>query len=310
MKKELFLLLSVFLWQITFAQEISVTSIRLLHGTEKGGYFYPVFSPKGTYLLTTGENYAGLNIHSLSANEMQKLTADAGAGYDLRISDDENTILFKRTELKNNLRYTSLQKYNMQEKKQLQVEKAAREKITPVFVGNQPAYVKGNALVKTSLKSSNDNDIAPFINIENQKIVLYSGTKRTILAPNGADASYFWASISPDKKRIVYCVASRGAYVADIDGKNAVSLGKLNAPKWLNNQWVIGMDDKDNGDFVVSSTIVAATIDGKIRQTLATPQTPIAMYPAASADGRQIAFNSGNGIIYILQIKLNTNIQK
>jgi hypothetical protein len=306
MKKVLFLLLCVLYGQIIFAQQINVISTRLLPGTEKGGYFHPVFSPKGTYLLTTGENYAGLKQHSLATGEVQTITADAGAGYELRISDDENTILFKRTELQNKLRYTSMQRYNLQEKKQSEVEKATREKVTPVFAGNQLAYVKGNTLVKSSLKSAAANNIAPFINIEDQKMALYSGTKRTALTPNGTDASYFWASVSPDRKHIVYCVAGRGAYVATIDGKNPVSLGKLNAPKWLNNQWVIGMDDKDDGDFVVSSTVVAATIDGKVRQALDTPRTPIAMYPAASADGKHIAFNSGEGIVYIIYI----NIQK
>ncbi|MDR3219398.1 MAG: hypothetical protein LBU22_10590 [Dysgonamonadaceae bacterium] len=299
------LILFALLGQIAFAQSIDVTSVQMLKGTEVGGFYHPVFAPQGTYLLTTGENYAGLNLHPLVAGAMQKLTADAGAGYDFRISDDGNTILFKQTEFQNNLRYTSLNQYDLQEKKQSKVGKATRDKITPVSAGSQPAYVQGKTLVKSPLKSSSVR-VAPFINIEDQKMVLYSGSKRTTLTPNGKDASYFWASVSPDQKHIVYFVARRGAYIASIDGKNPVSLGKLNAPKWLNNQWVIGMNDIDDGDFVVSSTIVAATIDGKIRQTLPTPQTPIAMYPAASADGKHIAFNSNEGKIYILSI----NIQK
>jgi Tol biopolymer transport system component len=298
------LILFALLGQLAVAQSIDVTSVQVLKGTEVGGFYHPVFGPQGTYLLTTCENYVGLNLHSLAVGEVQKLTADAGAGYDLRISADGNTILFKRTEFQNNLRYTSLNQYDLQEKKQSQVGKATRDKITPVSAGSQPVYVKGKTLVKSSLKSS-DSRIAPFINIEDQKMALYSGSKRTILTPNGADASYFWAGVSPDQKHIVYTVAAHGTFVCTIDGKNVVSLGKLNAPKWLNNQWVVGMNDLDNGDFIVSATIVAATIDGKVRQTLPTPQTPIAMYPAASADGKRIAFNSGEGKIYILDININ-----
>jgi Tol biopolymer transport system component len=291
---------------IASAQTIDVTSVHLLKGTEQGGFFHPVFSPTGTYLLTTGENYAGLNLHPLATNEVRTLTVDAGAGYNLRISEDGNTILFKQTEMRNNLRYTSLIRYDLQENRQSQVEKATREKITPVFAGNQPAYVKGNTLVKSSLRSSGNDIVAPFINIEDQKMVLYSGNKRTTLTPNGAAASYFWASVSPDQKHIVYTIAGGGTFVSRIDGSNPVWLGKVNAPQWLSNQWIVGMDDNDNGDFVTSSTIVVATIDGKVRQALATPQTPIAMYPAASADGKRIAFNSDEGKIYILGV----NIQK
>jgi Tol biopolymer transport system component len=307
MKKLIILFAISAVWvQIAVAQSIDVTSVQLLKGTEQGGFFHPVFSPQGTYLLTTGENYAGLNHHSPATGEVQKLTSDAGAGYDLRISGDENTILFKRTEFRTNLRYTSLRQYNLQTKKQSEVEKASREKITPAFVGNRAAYVKGSSLVKSSLRASGSNEVIPFINIEDRKMVLYSGTRRTTLTPNGAGASYFWASVSPDQKHIVYTVAAHGTFVCGIDGSNPVSLGKLNAPQWLGNQWIVGMDDKDNGDFVTSSAIVVSTIDGKVRQTLPTPQTPVAMYPAASADGKRIAFNSNEGKIYVLDI----NIQK
>ena len=297
--KKLFILFAL-LGQIAVAQSIKVNSVQVLKGTETGGFYHPVFSPQGSYLLTTAEHYAGLKFHSLTTNEVKTLTADAGAGYDLCISADENTILFKRTEMINNLRYTSLQQYNLQDKKQLQIETAMREKITPAFAGEQPAYVQGNTLVKPQTRAA--GEVAPFINIENQKMVLYAGTTRTALTPNGADASYFWASVSPDGKHIVYTVAARGTFVCSIDGKNPVSLGKLGAPKWLNNQWVVGMDDKDDGERVLSSVIVASTIDGKVRQTLATPQTPVAMYPAASADGKKIAFNSGEGKIFILDV--------
>jgi len=125
-----------------------------------------------------------------------------------------------------------------------------------------------------------------------------------VLTPNGEDKSYFWASVSPDGKHIVYTTATEGTFVCGIDGKNPISLGKLNAPKWINNQWVVGMDDKDNHDFVISSVLVAATIDGKVRQTLTTPLIPIAMYPSASPDGKNIAFNTDNGKIYIMNINI------
>ena len=298
------LILLVFLGQIAFAQSIDVTSVKILKGTEDGGFYHPVFSPKGTYILTTGENYTGLKLHSFSNNEVKTITNDAGAGFDLRISEDENTILFKKTEMVKNLRYTSLYQYNLQDNKQLQVEKATRDKITPTFVVNQPAYVKGNSLVKVNKKAP--GNVVPFINIEDRKMVLYNGDKQTTLTPNGADASYFWASVSPDQKHIVYTVAGRGTFVCNIDGTQPVSVGKLGAPVWLDNQWIVGMDDKDDGHIITSSVILASTIDGKVRHIFATPQTNIAMYPAASADGKKIAFNTGEGKIFILDI----NIQK
>ena len=64
------------------------------------------------------------------------------------------------------------------------------------------------------------------------------------------------------------------------------------------------MDDKDDGQNVLSSTVIALTIYGKVRQTLSTPSGKMAMYPAASADGSRIAFNTEKGEVYLLNIQI------
>jgi hypothetical protein len=299
MRKTILSLLTILFVCTAFAQQIEVLSIERLKGTEAGGFYHPVFAPKGAWLLTSSENYTGLKQISLQTNALTTLTQDPGAGYDVRISADESAILYKKTEFQNNRRYTSLYQYDFADRKTIKLADATREKINPYFAKNKPMYVKGARLVKNNVTP---DEVTPFINIEDRKMVLYQGDRKIILTPNGTDASYFWASVSPDRKHIVYTVAAQGTFVCDIDGANTVSLGKLNAPVWLNNQWVIGMDDKDDGYILISSEIVAATIDGKIRQLLAVPQVKIAMYPAASPDGKRMAFNTGNGEIYLLDI--------
>ncbi|MDR1984144.1 MAG: hypothetical protein LBQ28_04910 [Prevotellaceae bacterium] len=294
------LLLILFVGHYAYGQQIEVKSIELLEGTKSGGFYYPVFSPKGTYLLASSANYVGIRQIVLATNEVNTLTHDLGAGYDLRISADESAILFKKTEFVNHLRYTSLYQYSFADKKTVKVENAVREKLTPVFAQNKAAFVKGGSLVKNSNITA--AEITSFINIENQKMALYKGNSKRILTPNGENESYFWASVSPDGKHIVYTTASKGTFVCNIDGSNAVSLGKLNAPAWLNNQWIVGMDDKDDGHVVLSSSLVAATVDGKVRQTLQTPAIKIAMFPAASPDAKQIAFNNEKGEIYLINI--------
>ncbi|MDR3287251.1 MAG: hypothetical protein LBT27_07405 [Prevotellaceae bacterium] len=286
--------------QTVFAQQVEVKSINLLKGTESGGYHFAVYSPKGTYLLTSSANYTGLKQIMLETGEVKIITQEPGAGYGVKISADESTILFTKTEFINNLRYTSLYQYSLVNKSVTKVESTSREKLTPAFTQNEPMFVKGKNLVKNAKTAA----VTPFINIEDKKMVLYSSNTSKILTPNGENESYFWASVSPDGKHIVYTVAAKGTFVCNIDGSNVVSLGKLGAPVWLNNQWIAGMDSKDDGTKVLSSTIVIATIDGKVRQTLSTPSIKIAMYPAASPDGKQIAFETENGEIYLMNINI------
>ena len=146
--KKLLLLSLIVIGQLSYAQRIDVKSIKLLNGTEQGGYFHPIFSPQGTYLLTTAENYAGLNRHVIATNKIERLVTDAGAGYGVQISADENTILFKKTEIQNSLRFSSLQSYSLNNKRQEKLIDATHEKISPVFVGNAPAVVKAGVLKK------------------------------------------------------------------------------------------------------------------------------------------------------------------
>ncbi|MDR2065760.1 MAG: hypothetical protein LBP85_08660 [Prevotellaceae bacterium] len=300
MKKLLLLILLV--GQSVFAQQIEIKSTELVKATESGGFYFALFSPKGNYLLASSPNYTGLTQIILKTNEVKVLTQELGAGYDVKISADESSILFKKTEFRNNLRYTSLYLYSFTDNKTVKVENAVRERLTPVFSQNKPAFVKDKSLVKSADIAA--SEIIPFINIEDRKMALYKGSSKTILTPSGENESYFWASVSPDGKHIVYATAAQGTFVCNINGSNAVSLGKLNAPVWLNSQWIVGMDDKDDGNVILSSSLVASTADGKVKQALPTPSIKIALYPAASPDGKQIAFNNEKGEIYLMNINI------
>jgi hypothetical protein len=66
----------------------------------------------------------------------------------------------------------------------------------------------------------------------------------------------------------------------------------------------VGMDDKDDGEKIISSSIVALSINGKVRQILPTPAHKMAMYPSASIDGLRIAFNTEKGELYLLNVQI------
>jgi Tol biopolymer transport system component len=292
------LLLLVLSVQTTFAQTIQVTTVSPIKTGESGGMYHPVFSPTGEYLICSSENYNGLKMLSFFDRQVKTLTTEKGAGYGVKISSDGKTIAFRKNELINHRLFYSVKLYSVSDEKQQQLIAPTREPLAVGFSSNKPLVIKNRQLIKSQ---SSTGEIVPVITVEDRKMVLYRGNLRTVLTPNGENASYIWPSISPDGKRIAYVAAGKGTFVCDITGKNISFLGKLNAPQWINNQWIVGMNDIDNGEVLLSSSLVAATIDGKVYQKLTTSDL-IAMYPAVSPDGKVIAFNTANGDLYLLNI--------
>ncbi|HRZ96697.1 MAG TPA: hypothetical protein P5084_04015 [Paludibacter sp.] len=294
------LLIFVLFGQLIFAQQVGFLSVKTIEKLNGNGFYHPVFSPTSDFLIVTNMNFEGLKMISLKTNEVKTITEEKGAGYGVRISDDGNSVLFRKTELIKNLKYSSLHLLTLNNNSQKQLISRTRDNFTSSFSANKPYFVKG---VKLNRKSVPQSELKPVIQIEDRKMILYKGSNRTKLTPNGENASYIWPSVSPDQTKIVYTVASKGTWVCDINGSNVRSLGKLSAPKWLNNNTIIGMDDKDNNKEVISSTIVAVSSDGTMRQTLTNEFEVKAMYPTASVDGKKIAFCTDNGDLYLLNIE-------
>lgn len=279
MKQLLTLFLALLMTAAVSAQKLNVGDAVMLKGTEKGGYFHPVFSPDGKYLLTTSENYTGLQKHDFRSSRVKVMSKAEGAGYGVRVSNDSKQIFARRYEYNGNVRYTAVERIKARNGKVTTLRKAVQ--------GQQSPDAEAAEL---------------YVTIKNKLMVLHSGDTETILAPNGDKESYFWCSVSPDGQHILYCTAHKGTWICRIDGSEPVSLGWINAPVWCGNDRVVGMQDSDDGEHVLSSAIVTVTADGNNFQVLQSGQK-IAMYPAASADGRRIAFNNNQGQIFIMEVK-------
>lgn len=295
------LLFFLCLAQLGFSQQVKVLSLEKISETMNGGYFYPSISPNSDYLLMTRANYQGLVLMNLTDKSIKTLNEDPGAGYGVQISDDGTSVLYKKVNLVQNRRHNSLITQSLQSGEKKVLVNPTREAITGDFVNSQPAYVQGRKMVKAQSQAKTTQRV---ITIEDRKMVLYTNGNRKEIVPNGKNASYFWASIAPDGKRIAYTVAGKGTFVCGIDGRNVKSLGKLSAPKWAGNNFLVGMDDIDDGEKLISSTVLIVSADGKTKKRLETPQGVNAMYPSASKDGSKIAFNTDKGEIYIANVEL------
>ena len=287
-RKQLIFLLLICTVMLSAQQVTVVKNYQVMQNLEKSAY-YPVISPDGQQLLFTSENYAGLSLYDLSSGKQQKVTDAAGAGFDPAFASDEKTILFTEESKLDGRRYKSLMSFERVSGNRMELVAPQRSNL-PLKAAKQQRIQRKVSTVSVST--------------EDLKLVLYRNGIRKVMEPVGQVAGYVWASLSPDNAKILFTAASKGTYICDLEGKIVASLGKLNAPAWYDNQFVVGMDDADNGDFITSSSVLIVSADGKMRQNL-TPENQIAMYPTASAQSNRIAYNTLDGKIYVMEIAIN-----
>lgn len=130
-----------------------------------------------------------------------------------------------------------------------------------------------------------------------------TGSETVSLAPVG-DYFYVWASLSPEGDKLLFTAAGKGSYVSDLEGQIIAELGVLNDPTWMNNQWVLGMDDKDDGHQVQSSDVISVHVASGLRKNLTAGSKEIAMYPRASEAADRIAFRSPKGELFTMKINI------
>ena len=278
--KKSFLLIGLVISLMASAQVLDVTSVQKLQIPE-GDVKVAGISPDGSYILLTNNTHTGLQKYQLATGETQVLSTAPGAGYNVQIANDGQSVMFREKTLNRNHLYKSkLVVRNLNKSLNKTLARPTRD------------YNQLNVAGQLQMGR-------PAVNIQNQQIVLTIGGTSTVLSPCGADKSYIWPSVSPDAQHILFYVCGQGAYVCDMNGNNVQFLGHdLRAPKWYNNQIIIGMNDKDNGEFTISSEIVAVNLQGQ-KQVLTSGIN--AMYPYA-ANGK-IVCSGLNGETYLIEVK-------
>jgi len=289
---------------ICFAQTVKVVENTCLTTTEQGEFFNPVFSPDGEKVAFSKQGFEGLFVLSIADNKIEQITDRQGAGYAPIYSATGQKIYYRADEYEGIKKYSSLVEYDLKTKTENKLIERQRFVSAPQPCGNNLIYTVENNLKRSRIDNHSEdrNDKEIYVMIENQKIALYINGTKTILAPLN-EGNYIWPQLSPDRSRLMFTFTGKGTYISDLNGSNLVQLGYLNAPQWLNNSWVAGMRDKDNGYFFTESDLYAVSTDGK--NTVRLTQTPeiIEMYPSSTATGDRIVYHTIKGEIYMLSLK-------
>lgn len=277
MKKTFLMIAACTVSMLASAQILEVQSIEQLPAASYEDARVAGISPNGDYVLMTNGAYQGLTTVNIATSEKQVISQAANAGFDVQISRDGKELAFsERTFNDDKTTTTTFVRTNLQKQDRV------------VMDNQQAAFV---AVANKNMVLSN----------EEGTMYLIRNGKRIVVAPFGTeDRIYIWTSLSPDKSKICYHLGGKGTYVCNIDGSNNQLVGRdLLCPQWYDNNTLIGTHERDNGNFITASAIVAYTLDGKV-QTLTTNEM-IAMDPYA-ANGK-IVFTTAEGKTYLMSVK-------
>lgn len=278
--KKVFFLVALAFAVMANAQVLEVSSVQQLN-IPTGDVKVAGIAPDGSYILLTSGTNEGLKKFDLASGTTTVLTEAAGAGYNAGIAADGQTVIYRETSFDaNHQRQQALKSHNLRSGKKQMLVRNTRSARKLALGGNLVAA-------------------RPTCSIEDRQLMLTMGGITTQLSPLGTDKSYIWPSISPNGQKVLFYVSGRGAYVCNLNGSDLQYLGhNVRAPKWYNDNVVIGMNDKDNGEYTVSSEIVAVNLNG---QTQVLTSGIDAMYPYA-CDGK-IVCSGLNGETYLISVR-------
>ena len=281
----------------SLAQVLEVTSIDKVNLPERAAV--AAISPQGDYLLLTSATNQGLIKYDLTTNESRVLSTANSAGHNVKISPDGQTVVYRESTFNNkHLRQSSLKSVNLTTGATQELVKPTRDLQGYSVDATSAAAVNKGKYSSKAIGAAKAQKV-PVLSIDKGQLMITINGKLRQLSPNGTQFSYMWPSLSPDGTKVLFYQAAHGAYVCDLDGSNVRKVGQMRAPVWYDNNTIVGMMDKDDGEFIYASTIVAATLDGATQ--VLTDDATIAMYPHATAG--KIAFSTPAGEAYIINVK-------
>lgn len=285
------------------AQVVNVASVQRLDvPTGEATAVAAAMGPRGDYLLLTSDTQQGLVKWDMATGQTATLSTAPGAGFDVRLSADGQQVIYREKSLSaDNLVLQSAKAVDLATGERATLIAPTHDFQGYAMAANVPVTMQ-QGRARARARAGQKAPTAPVLTSSNLLLYVTQNGQTRLLAPQGQEVSYIWGSISPDGTRVLYYCGDLGqAFVCNLDGSGVQPLGDVTAPVWLDNGTIVGMNDADDGELLLSSAIVAVRLSDGATQTL-TDASLKAIYPCASADGSKIAFTNNDGGIYLITL--------
>lgn len=277
------------------AQVVSVSAPQRVDGVEA---LAAVISPDGSFAVVTDNG--GLSKVDLTSGATTQV-AKGQAFYGVKISADGQKVVYNRPVFKNKLRYVTLEGLDMANGKVDVLVKPTRHLNAGITMAGNTVNAVENGKSKVKALDGAKAQQAPVASINYGHLdVTVNGQTRTI-DPQGR-ASYIWPSISADGTRVLYRMVGKGTFTCNLDGTDVRYVGNLMTPVWAGNDIVIGVDEKEGTNQVLTAASLVAVDMASGKSQVLTSEDILATAPSVSADGSRLTFVTPDGALYVMNL--------
>ena len=253
------------------------------------GLMAPVWSPDGTKIAVTTDNYTGIMVANADGSNLKCITNESGAGYKMKWSHDGTQILGRTNIVENNRVLHEVKAWNViSGKAELIVPKSRNLAGTPTWK---------SVNVKPTLEALGMYEL--MVNEPAKATTQIAALKqfkgKIVINP----------SLSHDGKKVAFQIPGQGMWACNNDGSELKSLGKGSNPQWLpDNESIIYTVVTDDGSNFTSSDIYSMNINNGKKHLLTGNTVLIPLTPTVSPDGKKVAFeNAIDASIYVINLK-------
>lgn len=272
-------------------------------------YMAPKWSPDGSKLAVTGQNYIGITVLDFPSGNAQTLTEAVSAGFGMEWSPDGGSIATSVDRYEGPWRYSKAILLGLDG---YQVDLNTESKI---FQGDPKFSGSGDLIymqTKESIATYSVNTQGPvlaknLVSSAQQELNDYQSLMAEInQLVSQIDEQIVNIELSPSEMQLAYSTIGEQLWVVDIDGSNRRFLGNGTRPEWSSdNNWISCMVTEDDGYVFTHSDILVYNVKTGSFSNLTNTKDIHEMNPDWSPDGSWIAYETlQDGRIWVVQVEV------
>lgn len=253
------------------------------------GLMAPVWSPDGSQIAVTTDNYTGILVANADGSGLKTITSEAGAGYKMKWSADGTQILGRTNIIENNRTFHEVKTWSVATGK------------AETIIGKSRG-ITGTPTWK-SLRTT------PTLQVSGVYEIMVNDPAKATSQIDGlkefAGKMVINPAISADGSKVAFQIPGKGMWICNNDGSGLKNLGKGSNPQWLpDNESLIFTVVTDDGTNFTASDIYSINVNSGTKHLLTGNTSIIPLTPSVSPDGLKVAFeNALDASIYVINLK-------